>query len=170
MGWRFRKSFKIFPGVRLNFGKKGVTGTTLGKRGFTTSIGKRGTFQNFGIRGTGLSYRNKVGRSGSVGGGILTLGVIGGVIVLVVGLHSLFSLGPKSGNGPKAPAPSKLAALALPIPSPPANGLASNKKRKKSEGGIITPFPAGKTSTTASTREDREAAATTSRLLETTRM
>lgn len=60
MGWRFRKSFKILPGVRINIGKKGLTSTTIGKRGLTTSVGKKGIFQNIGIPGTGLSYRGKI--------------------------------------------------------------------------------------------------------------
>ncbi|MEP7148176.1 MAG: DUF4236 domain-containing protein [Acidobacteriota bacterium] len=60
MGWRFRKSFKIFPGVRINIGKKGLTSTTVGKRGISTSVGKRGIFQNIGIPGTGLSYRSPI--------------------------------------------------------------------------------------------------------------
>mgnify|MGYP001293428771 CR=1 FL=1 len=54
MDWRFRKSFKLLPGFRLNIGKKGITSATVGERGFTTSIGKLGIFQNLGIPGTGL--------------------------------------------------------------------------------------------------------------------
>ena len=56
MGFRFRKSFKIAPGVKFNINKKSV-GLTLGKRGahFTiNSKGKRTT--SVGIPGTGLSY------------------------------------------------------------------------------------------------------------------
>lgn len=56
MGFRFRKSFKIAPGVKFNINKKSV-GLTFGKRGahFTiNSKGKRTT--SVGIPGTGLSY------------------------------------------------------------------------------------------------------------------
>ena len=56
MGWNFRRSTKIAPGVRLNFSKKGV-GVSLGPRGSKISIspGKRIT-SNIGIPGTGLRY------------------------------------------------------------------------------------------------------------------
>ena len=56
MGFRFRKSFKIAPGVKLNIGKKGV-GVSVGGKGFRTSVntsGRRTT--TVGIPGTGLSY------------------------------------------------------------------------------------------------------------------
>jgi hypothetical protein len=57
MGWRFRKSFKIIPGVRLNVGSKGVTSLSLGGRGVTLNLGKRGTTTTLSLLGTGLSYR-----------------------------------------------------------------------------------------------------------------
>ncbi len=60
MGFKMRKSVKIAPGVKLNFGKRGVS-TTIGKRGASVSIGKRGTRANFGIKGTGISYSTKIG-------------------------------------------------------------------------------------------------------------
>ena len=59
MGWRFRRSVKLFPGVRLNFGKNGIS-TTVGVRGFSVNYGKRGAYLNAGIPGTGLSYREKL--------------------------------------------------------------------------------------------------------------
>ena len=61
MGFRFRKSFKIAPGVKVNFGKKGV-GTSLGGKGFRVSInssGRRTT--TVGIPGTGISYSSSKG-------------------------------------------------------------------------------------------------------------
>lgn len=60
MGWLFRKSFKILPGVRVNFGKRGLTSTSIGPRGLKLNIGKLGTFLTSSIRGTGLSYRAKL--------------------------------------------------------------------------------------------------------------
>lgn len=56
MGFRFRKSLKIAPGVKLNFNKKS-TGITLGGKGFhytKNSKGKHTTTAS--IPGTGLSY------------------------------------------------------------------------------------------------------------------
>lgn len=61
MGFRFRKSFKIAPGVRLNINKKSF-GLTIGKRGAHYTInskGKRTT--SIGIPGTGLSYTSTCG-------------------------------------------------------------------------------------------------------------
>jgi hypothetical protein len=45
MGLRFRKSFKLAPGVRLNVGRGGMS-WSLGPRGVSVSIGKRGTYLN----------------------------------------------------------------------------------------------------------------------------
>jgi hypothetical protein len=59
MGFRFRKSFKILPGVRINVGKRGVS-TTIGGRGASINVGKKGTYINTSIPGTGLSYRQKI--------------------------------------------------------------------------------------------------------------
>lgn len=61
MGFRFRKSFKIAPGVKLNINKKSF-GLTIGKRGAHYTInskGKRTT--SIGIPGTGLSYTSTSG-------------------------------------------------------------------------------------------------------------
>lgn len=55
MGFRFRKSLKIAPGVRLNLSKSGVS-ASVGGRGATVNVSKRGTRTTVGIPGTGLSY------------------------------------------------------------------------------------------------------------------
>lgn len=54
MGWNFRRSVSLFPGVRLNFSKSGVT-TTLGPRGAHITVGGKHTRLTTGIPGTGLS-------------------------------------------------------------------------------------------------------------------
>lgn len=56
MGFNFRKSFKIAPGVRLNVGKKGISSVSVGGKGARVSVGKKGTRTTVGIPGTGLSY------------------------------------------------------------------------------------------------------------------
>lgn len=56
MGFNFRKSFKIAPGVRLNVGKKGISSVSIGGKGARVSVGKKGTRTTVGIPGTGLSY------------------------------------------------------------------------------------------------------------------
>lgn len=59
MGLRFRRSVRLFPGVRLNFSRSGIS-TTVGVRGATMTLGPRGTHANVGIPGSGISYRTKV--------------------------------------------------------------------------------------------------------------
>lgn len=56
MALRFRKSFKLAPGIRLNVGSNGMS-WTVGPRGASVNIGKRGAYLNAGIPGTGLSAR-----------------------------------------------------------------------------------------------------------------
>jgi hypothetical protein len=55
MGFRFRRSIKIAPGIRLNVSKSGIS-ATIGTRGATVNIGKRGTRTTVGIPGSGISY------------------------------------------------------------------------------------------------------------------
>lgn len=56
MGLRFRKSFKVAPGVRVNVGKKSV-GVSVGGKGYRTSINSSGRVTtSVGVPGTGLSY------------------------------------------------------------------------------------------------------------------
>ena len=59
MGFRFRKSVKLIPGVKLNFSKRG-TSVTIGGRGASVNVGSRGTHANVGIPGSGLSYRTRL--------------------------------------------------------------------------------------------------------------
>ena len=57
MGFRFRKSVKIAPGVRLNIGKKSV-GISAGVKGARVSVNSSGRkTTTVGIPGTGLSYQ-----------------------------------------------------------------------------------------------------------------
>lgn len=60
MGLRIRKSIKIAPGVRLNFGKKGIS-TSIGKRGVGVTFGPTGATTHISIPGTGISYVEKIG-------------------------------------------------------------------------------------------------------------
>lgn len=56
MGWRFHRSVKILPGVRLNFNKSS-TSISIGGRGFHKTISSTGRVTNtVGIPGTGLYY------------------------------------------------------------------------------------------------------------------
>ncbi len=55
MPLRFRKIFKIAPGLKINLSKSGIT-TSLGKAGASLNIGKKGIRTTFGIPGSGLSF------------------------------------------------------------------------------------------------------------------
>lgn len=71
MSFRFRKSFRIAPGVHINVSTSGLS-TTLGPRGMSVSTGRRGTFLNAGFPGTGVSTRGRLAGGGGhsfVGGG-----------------------------------------------------------------------------------------------------
>ncbi len=63
MGFRFRKSFKIAPGVKLNMNKKS-TGITFGGKGVHYTLNSKGknTF-SAGVPGTGLYYTSTNGGS-----------------------------------------------------------------------------------------------------------
>ena len=77
MGFRFQRSIRLAPGLRLNLSKSGLS-ATLGRPGATVNPGRRGVEGSVGLPGTGLSYRSRVkgGRSG--------LSVTGVVLVLVI--------------------------------------------------------------------------------------
>lgn len=61
MGFRFRKSVKIAPGIKINFNKKSW-GVTVGKRGAHYTINSKGKrTASVGIPGTGLSYTTSSG-------------------------------------------------------------------------------------------------------------
>lgn len=62
MGFRFRKSINIIPGVRLNL-SNGAPSLSVGPRGASVSFGSRGTYANLGLPGTGLSYRTRLDRA-----------------------------------------------------------------------------------------------------------
>ena len=65
MGFRFRKSVKIAPGVRLNIGKKSV-GISACVKGARVSVNSKGRVtKTVGLPGTGLSYT----KTGKIGGG-----------------------------------------------------------------------------------------------------
>lgn len=55
MTLRFRQTFTLFPGVRINVGKRGIS-TSIGVPGATVNIGRQGVRATVGAPGTGLSY------------------------------------------------------------------------------------------------------------------
>ncbi|WP_380784825.1 DUF4236 domain-containing protein [Sphingomonas sp. R86521] len=69
MGFRFRKTISLFPGLRLNISKGGIS-TSLGRPGASINIGKQGVRGTVGLPGSGLSYsemlvRRRTGSAGS---------------------------------------------------------------------------------------------------------
>lgn len=73
MGFRFRKSVKIIPGVRLNFSKSGIS-TSIGGPGATVNLSNRGTRHTLGIPGSGLSYSTFASRNSEGSGNTPTAG------------------------------------------------------------------------------------------------
>lgn len=64
MAFRFRRSIKVAPGVRLNLNKGGMS-VSAGVRGASVTAGSRGVHANVGIPGTGLSARQKLSGASS---------------------------------------------------------------------------------------------------------
>lgn len=64
MSFRFRRSFKIAPGLRLNVGRKSVS-VRAGVKGFGLTSGTAGSHISGGIPGTGLSYTKRIRGKGS---------------------------------------------------------------------------------------------------------
>lgn len=63
MSFRFQRSIKLLPGVRLNLSRTGI-GVSVGRKGIrlgVDAVGKR--YLNAGIPGTGLSTRRYYGKT-----------------------------------------------------------------------------------------------------------
>jgi Protein of unknown function (DUF4236) len=60
MGLRFRQSFQLFPGVRLNLSGSGLS-ASFGVPGATINVGGRGVRSTVGIPGTGVSFSQSHG-------------------------------------------------------------------------------------------------------------
>lgn len=80
MGFRFRRSVKITPGVRLNASRFGLS-TSIGRRDAWLRFGPRGMRSTVGIPGTGISYTESTSkRPRSVAG----LAIVVLVVILAV--------------------------------------------------------------------------------------
>jgi hypothetical protein len=117
MGFRFHRSIKILPGIRLNFGKRGIS-ASIGVRGAHVTYGPTGTRTTVGLPGTGLSYTHlkkphreiravpttaeppidPAASQGSALRGFLWIGVI--VIVIVVAIGRMTSPAPAQVSTP----------------------------------------------------------------------
>jgi Protein of unknown function (DUF4236) len=52
---RIRKTFNLFPGVKVNLSKSGMS-ISVGRKGFTLNFSKRGVRQTTGLPGSGISH------------------------------------------------------------------------------------------------------------------
>lgn len=59
MAWSWRRRKTLIPGVRVNYGKKGIS-TTIGPRGASVTFGPNGTYLNTSIPETGLYNRKRL--------------------------------------------------------------------------------------------------------------
>lgn len=123
MPFRFRKSFRLAPGLRVNLSKSGI-GFSAGPRGLKLSSGPRGQRLNVTLPGTGVSYSTRLGgrrsapaspnpstRQAGCGSRIL----IGGLATLatLLGCAVLAQLVPPPGPSPTATAISTLEPVAV---------------------------------------------------------
>ena len=69
MSWRFRKSFRVLPGVKLNLTARGLS-ATLGTSPFSVNVGPGGVYRNITIPGTGIWDRQRIGGPSSQPSGI----------------------------------------------------------------------------------------------------
>src|SRR5215216_4325403 len=65
---RFRRTFTLFPGVKVNLSKGGMS-ITVGTKGFHLNFSKRGVRQTVGLPGSGISessylFKNKPDEEG----------------------------------------------------------------------------------------------------------
>ena len=85
MAIRFRKSFKVAPGIRVNVSKSGVS-TSIGKKGLTANLSKKGTRVTAGISGTGLSASKLYAKGGEQKTEAESLGFGGRLIVILIAI------------------------------------------------------------------------------------
>jgi hypothetical protein len=60
VGFRFRRSIKILPGIRLNISRSGVS-ASVGVRGAHVTVGHGKVRETVGLPGTGISYTHVEG-------------------------------------------------------------------------------------------------------------
>jgi hypothetical protein len=89
---RFHRSIRLFPGVRLNIGKRGI-GISAGRPGLRVGIDSRGRrFTSAGIVGTGLSvrkYEKQDAGQGSVGEELLVIALVIAAVVIIAALNAM---------------------------------------------------------------------------------
>lgn len=100
--FRFRRSIKIAPGIRWNFGKRSSS-ISIGGKGFHYTMGTKGTRTTVGIPGTGVSYTQTGSKHQENGKGGFGCGTI---ILVLSGLAIVGSLLNRGDAGGKVASPS----------------------------------------------------------------
>lgn len=92
MAWRFRKSFKVAPGLRVNISKKGI-GASIGVKGARFGISPSGrAYTSASIPGTGLYAISYAGGSASRSSGLEAAALGTGCLVTLVLLELVLAL------------------------------------------------------------------------------
>lgn len=81
MGLRFRKSFRLLPGIKLNLSKSGPS-LSVGGPGASVNIGSKKTRASVGLPGSGLSYATS--RSYGVTRGGKVFWIVLAIVLLVI--------------------------------------------------------------------------------------
>jgi hypothetical protein len=117
MGFRFRKTIKVLPGIRLNVGKKGINSVSVGGRGATANIGKHGTHTTYSIPGTGISYRTGSHKCGSesAGLGCCGLGFFGFIALAIFSTFTYHDDGGLKAAGAEVPAVTPVESSPTPV-------------------------------------------------------
>lgn len=64
MAWKFRRRVTLFPGLRINLSRRGIS-TTFGIPGANINLGPSGTYLNVGVPGTGIYDRIRLDNESS---------------------------------------------------------------------------------------------------------
>ena len=84
MAFRFRRSLRLLPGLRLNIGRRSAS-ISVGRPGATVNLSNRGVYGTVGIPGTGLSVRERLQGPASPPRGATRSWIIGvGVVVAAI--------------------------------------------------------------------------------------
>lgn len=88
MGFRFQRSIRIAPGLRINLSKSGA-GISAGVRGLRVGVDAKGRkYSSVGLPGTGMSYRTTGSRGGGVAAGVI-IAILAAVAALIGWIKTL---------------------------------------------------------------------------------
>jgi hypothetical protein len=80
---RFRRTFRIAPGLSVNLGKSGVR-TSVARRGAWFTVGPRGSHATVGLRGSEVSYTEQTSPRRGLGVGLVVLLIQSVIVVLAI--------------------------------------------------------------------------------------